>query len=246
MLLIPDTITAYGERTAPQFAHAFAAGCGGIVFDDYNGGPWAGFGSPQTWEGLQDARRARQAFYYGDHAYFARGIYYRITKNAYQHSGVGDSDGRRLDVLGIAPKKWKKNGSSIIVCPQSDAYHARMGQPNWLEETLAKLAANSDRPIKVRRKRGAHRTLAQDLENAWCVVVHTSNAAVEAVLAGVPAICTGDCAGSRMSLTDPGSVEYPIYPSGRLRWAGVLADNQWTLAEIASGMAWKQLEGIKC
>ncbi|KKK87688.1 hypothetical protein LCGC14_2750750, partial [marine sediment metagenome] len=36
--------------------------------------------------------------------------------------------------------------------------------------------------------------LADDLAEAWCLVTYVSNAAVDAICAGVPAIVTGACA----------------------------------------------------
>lgn len=234
--------TALGEKTAPLFADAFAAGCGGLVTDHYSGGPWIGFGSPSTWHDLIEARRRGYDFYFGDHAYFGRHQYYRVTKNAWQHRGIGVPDLKRLAPFYKSVMRWKKNGSKIIVCAQSDAYNARMGWEgdSWLESVVSRLEAHSDREIIVRTKRTA-KPLAADLKDAWCVVTHASNAAVEAILAGVPAICTGDCAASIMSLRDPCNVEYPLYPGGRLEWAGVLAANQWTLEEIRKGMCWEAI-----
>ncbi|MEQ8504625.1 MAG: hypothetical protein RIB80_04815 [Rhodospirillales bacterium] len=74
------------------------------------------------------------------------------------------------------------------------------------------------------------------------MVTWTSNAAVDALLAGVPVFCTGDCAASVMGRSDPINIEYPYYPDNRYEWAATLAANQWTLDEIASGMMWAALE----
>lgn len=236
-----NVLTAKNENTAPVFARAFAAGCGGKVVSTYRGGPWAGFGSPQTWEGLIAARRAREDFYYGDHGYFGRGRFYRITKNAFQHRGIGldDGDFSRLGQFFGKARAWHQ-GARIIVCPQSEGHHQRFMVASWLEDTLAKLRAASDREIVVRTK-ASKKPLEADLDDAWCVVTHSSASAIHGLMAGVPAICTADCAASVMSGTDPLNVEYPYFPDFRDEWAAVLAANQWTLEEIENGDAWKVL-----
>ena len=235
-----NVYNAPNELTAPLFAKAFKSGARqATICESYRPGPWAGFGSPTTWETLQEARRAGFDFYYGDHAYFGRGRSFRITKNAYQHNGLGAPDFNRLSQWHDREVPWRK-GKNIIVCVQSEAFHDRMGCKNWLFDTLARLRANTDRPIVVRSKKIESR-LEEDLEDGWCVVTHASNAAVVGLMNGVPAICTGDCAAGLMSLRDPANVEYPYYPENRLHWAAVLAANQWTLQEIAEGKAWRSL-----
>ena len=70
-----------------------------------------------------------------------------------------------------------------------------------------------------------------------------SNAAVEALLSGVPVFCTGPCAAYRMGKPDVTEIETPALPDDRERWARVLAANQWTLDEMADGTCWRELQG---
>ncbi len=239
--MIPNIYAVPNELTSPKFGEMFASGCKGKILEEYKTGPWAGFGSPVLWDGMMRTIKDGFDFYYGDHAYFGRGKFYRITKNRLQHDGSGTSDLRRVKHFYEAATPWKKTGKNIIVCPQSESHHTRLGEKNWLERVLHTLKASTDRPIIVRKKRQS-RPLVADLDDAWCIVTHTSNAAVESIMAGVPAICTGDCAASRLSLSDPFCVEKPYYPDDdRLMWAGVLADNQWTFDEIKIGKAWRKI-----
>jgi hypothetical protein len=39
-------------------------------------------------------------------------------------------------------------------------------------------------------------------------------------------------------------MENPVKPDNREQMAWALADNQWTLAEIESGMAWEHINGV--
>lgn len=228
------------ESTNPRFAKAFAAGCSAPVVEDakYRGGAWAGFGSPVSWPSLNAARKAGATWYYGDHAYFDRFNHYRITRNAFQHTGVGE---RQRDP-GVTIEPWRKDGSHVLICPPSENIAILMGFNTdiWCADVSMRLAANTDRPVRI-RPRNATAPLVYDLADAWAMVTWTSNAAVEALVAGVPVFCTGDCAAAVMGRSDPVNIEYPIYPDNRYEWAATLAANQWTLDEMASGMAWSAL-----
>lgn len=237
---------AEGELTSPEFCKAFAAGCCGTIQKEYTPGAWAGFGSPQIWDTLTRAIKEGHDFYYGDHAYFGRGRFYRVTKNAFQHSGISTArvNLRRLRPFYEKAAPWRKDGMHIVVCPQSDNHHERFGEPEWRARITKALGQYTDRPLVFRKKKD-RKPFKQDLINAWCVVTHTSNAAVESIMQGIPAICTGDCAASILSLSDPVNIEHPWMPDvDRMAWAGTLANNQWTLAEIRNGKCWEKINAV--
>lgn len=82
------------------------------------------------------------------------------------------------------------------------------------------------------------------LKNAWCLVTFASNAACDAVFAGVPAIVLGPHMSSLIAgNTKLEDILNPVLPrfSDRQRWAHKLAWEQWTLKEMASGEAWEHL-----
>ena len=246
--MLPTVYAVPEEKTSPRFAAAFAQGCGGEVVTTgvLRPGPWAGFGSSRTWQGLMQARRQGRDWWYGDHAYFGRGVWFRVTHNAFQHSGRGHGDKRRLERLGVEMAPWRRSGRHVLVCPPDAAFAALLGldEQAWRSRVLTTLYANTDRPVVVRtRDQHKVRPLAADLVNCWALVTHVSNAAVEAVAAGVPVICTGDCAASIMGLCDPMQIEYPVMPP-RHRWAAVLAANQWTIDEIANGDCWRAIGDV--
>ncbi len=83
--------------------------------------------------------------------------------------------------------------------------------------------------------------IAQDLQNASWLVTYNSNSAVDAVLAGVPAVTC-----------DPGSMAWPVTghdPTSpppmpdRTQWAYDLAYTQWSPDEVRNGDAWDHLRG---
>ena len=83
-------------------------------------------------------------------------------------------------------------------------------------------------------------TLSETLAQAKFVVTFNSNSAVDAILAGVPAV-----------VFDRGSMAYAVAGHNlyarppmlwRQRWAERLAYTQWTKAEIENGDAWEHLK----
>lgn len=235
--------------TAPKWSTAFAKGCGGRVtsppFD--RGVPFAFWGQPRLWRQFVSARATCPAWYYGDHAFFGRGRFYRCAKGQLQFRGEsGNDDPARFRAFGIPVRDWRSIGSHVLLCPNSEAFFALQGMAagQWISETTAQIRQHTDRPIKIRWKsEAAERPLEQDLTDCWAVVTFVSNAAVVAVLAGVPAFCTTDCAGATMGSRALAAIEQPAMPEGRERWAARLANHQWTLDEMRRGALWNAIGG---
>lgn len=238
--------------TSPKWAMNFARGCGGEATPNATllPGPVAMFGSPQRWTLLQEAIAEGREWFYGDHAYFRRSRYYRITRNRYQHDGV-PTLGRplsphRLRECGVDMQPhWQKDGDHVIVCPNSPTYMKLFGidAQAWAADVIAQLTRLTDRPIRLRWKAQAtRRPLYVDLDGAYCVIVFSSNAAVEGLAAGVPCITLADFAASRrMGRHRLDDIENLYYPDDREVFLMTLAQNQWTMEEMARGDAWKVL-----
>jgi hypothetical protein len=221
---------------------------------------------------IKQAQREGRTYFYGDNGYFFPGkterSYFRITKNALQHTGTGkwpkpkQAALRRWQDLRIQIKPWRQSGAHVLVCPPLRLWGAIWGfdSDRWLADTLATLRLHTDRELRVRAKlswqdnkspntpnyegrdkSSLNTTLAEDLVDAWAVVTHSSNVAVESVLAGVPVFNTNQCAGSIMGLSDLSKIESPIMPDSREHWAVMLANNQFQLSEMRSGLAWRML-----
>jgi len=189
---------------------------------------------------------SQRDFMYIDNSYTdpQRGTYFRVTHNAMQHSGRGVSDGGRFRALGIEIRPWRRFGTHVVLCPQSQSFMRLAGYyGDWTADTVVALNKVSDRPIRIRLwsadKLKLAQTLHDDLRGAYCLVTHSSAAAITAILAGIPAICTGACAAAPMAGTLGDIDDLPM--PDRLTWAGVLSDNQWTLDEFRDGTAWRML-----
>lgn len=83
--------------------------------------------------------------------------------------------------------------------------------------------------------------LASALAGAGVVVTFSSNAAVDAVLAGVPTVACDP--GSMARTVASHSVAETLITPDRSRWAHELAWKQYSLEEIASGDCWATVSG---
>lgn len=200
------------------------------------------YGVRPAWLHLWEQAKAEvREWWYADNSYFDAGRerYFRVTKNAMQHDGCGESDGTRLAELGVTAKPWRPGGYHIVVCVQSDEFLRVVvgiegGAAGWLCGVRNALAKVTKRPLVIREKRDS-RPLADDLAGAHALVTYCSAAANEALIAGIP-VHVG--AGAALGLSTPlAEIDNPRRPDGRERWAAVLADNQWTLDELRRGAA---------
>lgn len=247
----PVAYYAPNEFSSPKFAFAFAKGCKGPITDECElfDGPVAAFGSPSMWPLFRQAREAGREWYWGDHGYFGnyrnlRKKYFRITRNNYQHDGRGHAKPDRFALLSRPVRAWRKSGKHVLICPNSAVYFQLHGMnvDQWLIDVREQLAQVTDRPIRMRWK-VTGTPIEDDLHDCWAVVVFSSSAAIDALIAGVPVVTLAPFAATaRMGLTDLSKIEHPVYPSDREPFFWNLAYQQWTLQEIFSGMAWRTLQ----
>lgn len=242
----PVSYSVPTESTNPKFAASFAKGCGGLVTqrDALEPGAFAFFGSLARWRIFEQARAEGRTWFYGDHAYFGRRHYYRITRNAMQHTGLGEpADLSLLKPLGVRASGWRRDGKRVLLCPNSAPFMAANGvdADQWVADVTAELRRHTDRPIEVRWKNSGG-TLEAALEGTWAVVVYTSMSGAIASLAGVPCFATAPCTSASFGSMDLSRIERPVRPDNRAEMAAVLAANQWTDHEIRRGQAWAKLK----
>lgn len=233
------SVTCYAQPDKPKSQRvlkAFAAGCGGRMASttarELAPGAAAFYGVRAGWLHLwEQAKREGRDYYYLDNSYFdaARERQFRVTKNAIQHTGIGQSDGKRFEALGIEVKPMRSEGAVVIVAAQSPEFMTVVaGDPGWLQRVLPNLQERYGDPRVILRTKRETRPLAEDLKRAGLLVTWSSAAAVEALLAGVRVVCSPECCAAHAG-------------GDRRSWASVLADNQWSLEEMARGDAWRTL-----
>lgn len=243
-------VTCYpqpGKRKALDVCEAFAAGvraCGGRaavtreIPDRLAPGDAVFYGVRPAWKHLWDQAVAEgRTRWYIDNGYFQRppadradSGYFRVCRNAVQAAQC-PPDKERLHALALAaPAEWRF-GDRVVVALQSDEFMATWA-PDCDVEAFARAAFPSFGELVVRRK-GCFRPLADDLDRASLLVTWSSNAAVEAVMAGVLVRVLGESV-AKPYCSSLGPVERPH----RLHWAAALAASQWTADELAAGKAW--------
>lgn len=243
-----------GKEKAHVLLQAFLpAGIGRVasrIPDRLDAGGAAFYGvTPATKHLWQQARAEGRDWYYIDNAYFdpCRELYFRVTRNALQRDGAAPSDGARLTALGLTFKPWRAAGKHILVCPQSDEFMKTVARHpgEWLDETVRELRTLTGREVRVRawnrNKKAWYASLPDDLKGCHAVVTYSSASAISAMMAGVPAICTGaDCVAGPATVRDLSRIESPVMSEGdRLKIMRAAADGQWTVKEMRAGVAWR-------
>lgn len=202
-----------------------------------------------NWRNWQIVQRSGEPWFYIDNSFFdvVRGQQFRVAKNRVQTLvGEQTSDGKRFDALGLTIAEWdawESNNRNWLVVEQSESFMRYVAnEPDWLEERAKSLPFGRMSEMRVRRwerdKLKQQTTLAADLEWADSVLAHSSAAAVEAVLVGVPIIVSKMSALAGMVC---GRAE-SAHRDERRRYLSVLADNQFSLEAFRSGEAWAHLQ----
>lgn len=142
---------------------------------------------------------------------------------------------------------WRTDGDYALIMEQIPADAACLGVNLGEFYQNARHAFQDLLPVRLRKhpnvnpRHGqpaidaARRSLAADLAGARYVITWNSNSAVDAVLAGVPAIAMDQ--GSMAWAVTGHELKPPPAPD-RAAWATALAWCQWTREEMAAGDCW--------
>lgn len=149
---------------------------------------------------------------------------------------------------------WKEGGDYVLVMGQVPGDASLQGRclDGWYSETLKQAADAYGLPAMIRPHPRAierqlwrgHRkqldgSLADALSGAAVVITWNSNSAVDAVLAGVPAVTI-----------DPGAMAWPVTGRrigdlarpDRAEWANRVSWCQWSPDELESGVWWDRMK----
>lgn len=246
-----------------QYINMFAHGCGAepTSTDDFD---YDRSSEPIVLRGIlkykimqrcwQDNRR----FYYMDSGYLGNKpsplnphgwkFWHRIVANNLQHGNIVPRPDDRLRKLNFAMPR-RRHGSRIIVAAPDDKPCKFYGidRQQWIDHTLAQLAECTDRPITVRQRhpersmRVHNDPLDQVLsDDVHALVTFNSVAAIEAIMAGVPAFVMAPSHAARPVANDKlADIEKPYWPDNDLiyQWACHLAYGQFHVDELRNGTA---------
>lgn len=143
-------------------------------------------------------------------------------------------------------KPWRTTRAGYVLVALPGLTFGKMiglDMPAWVAGIEAEVARHTTKEIRVRPKVGAERSLAADLAGASVVVTHSSNVAIDAIIAGVPAIVAPSNPAAPVCSTSLEDIDCPPMPD-RLRWWASLMSQQYTAREMRNGVAWHLMERI--
>ena len=183
--------------------------------------------------------------------------YFRIVKGGlHTRKGKTGSVERltKLEQQGIDVKfkGWTDNTDHILLCPSSPTvthFVNDISQEEWIESVTSELRQHTDRPIKFRNKprpgnQWWETDITDDLEGAYALVTNMSLSAIDAIRFGIPAFTHIENIASPVSNTDISNINNPMKPNKQIinEWLNCVVENQFTLNEIGSGLAYEILK----
>lgn len=175
---------------------------------------------------------------------------------------------RGTSMINLQP--WRTSGNHIVVCTQHELSEQWKNMPpvaTWVIDTCKEIRKHTLRPIIIRHHprytailnvnelpkdctihkpnkiNGTYDDFDFDsvLSNAWAVVNHSSNPAIDAAIKGIPVFCSKENLAYVVGTDDYSLIETPLRMS-RTDWANWLAHTEWTLEEIKMGIPWRRLK----
>lgn len=169
--------------------------------------------------------------------------YYSITFRGMAPTPLKHPDPRRLPIS-FEPWRTRKRGHVLITFPgEHCGKMMRLGVQEWKDTIESKVRAVTDRKIIVRKK-GIDRPLSADMESAYCIVTAYSKTSIDAVRLGIPCVVDPANAAAAVCVTDLAQINRLRRPP-RADWWSSLMCQQFTLAEMAHGVAFKWMKTIK-
>lgn len=210
-------------------------------------------------------------FLFLDKSYMGRSQYVRISIDSWQPLAYfrrirPDDRFSRLRVK-LHPRRKSEPSDMILFAGSSQKYcnfHDLGDATDYAESIIAKIRQHTKREIIYRPKpswaanhpeecqpiRGTHFShphveISKEIARCHLVVTHGSNAAFDALAAGVPVMVLGDGICKPMGIgSEFNLIDKPSFPSDndRRQFFCDVAYCQWTNEELANGLAWADIK----
>lgn len=153
--------------------------------------------------------------------------------------------------VGLVGQLKKITNKHIVYRPKPSTTQPQLGVVDTEDPDEMRVALEHYRAVLFRNKSipgssfsNGSSKIGDALRGCWVVITHGSAAAMDAILAGVPALCLGNSIARPVSETNIEKVDTPKTPTevDRAVWCNQLAWCQWTTAELRSGEAWSHLK----
>lgn len=204
-------------------------------------------------------------FYYMDSGYVGNNVgnknkqgikqYHRIVLNDLQHRVIRPRPSDRWDLLEITPDARRYGHKIIVAAPdEKPCKYYGIDQQQWIHDTVAEIKKHTARPVVVRERaalridRVMNQPLSQLLtQDVHALVTFNSVAAVESILAGVPAfVMAPSHVAEPVANKDLSKIETPFYPDRDLldAWCHSMAYGQYHVRELKNGTAFRMMQEL--
>lgn len=167
-------------------------------------------------------------------------------------------DDSRVKALGVSIAPWRKRGKHILLAgmgAKASVIAEHLEFESFERDALAMITQYSNRQVVYRPKPSCKNSrplpgtvyspkeqdLARVLRDCHAVVTHHSNVAVDALVAGVPVFCWHGVA-APLGSQDLTKIKTPQYPDNRAQWLNDVSYTQFSVPEMAQGVAWRHLK----
>ena len=178
-------------------------------------------------------------------------------------------DDKRWPLFKHTLRPWQQRGQTIIILGQHNASEQWAGMPEmktWLESQIQQIRKLTDRPIQIRPhprnnigfdvKKYQNVTIKNPvidvstiddtdfkdtLKDAWAVVNHSSNPAIEAVINGIPVFVSEASLCYEVGNHSFATINNPVMPD-RTSWVNKLSYTEWFPDEIEKGLPWTRIK----
>lgn len=170
--------------------------------------------------------------------------WHRVVRNNLHHSTLLDVPADRLKNFEIFPQPWRQSGEKILIIEPGQFCAKTFGIDisDWKKKTILELQKYTDKKIVIREKlsKKTRKNLFKELcdEDYYCVVNINSNAAVEAIWAGVPVITLQKHISNPVTKNKISDIN-DLYRGSIGDWLCCLSYSQFTYDEIVDGTAYK-------
>ena len=184
--------------------------------------------------------------------------YFRICKGSFHTNKGKVNTPARLEKLrqqlgtDAEFKGWRDTGKHILLCPSSPTVTYQMNgitQDEWVETAKQEISKYTDREIRFRNKPRPgnpwwETDIKDDLKDCHALVTNYSLAAFDALFNYVPVFAEANSVMGPVTSRDIKKIDKPLKPGRKTMedWLKFVAENQFTLKEMANGTAYETLK----
>jgi len=173
--------------------------------------------------------------------------WHRLVRNHLHYGEYFDAPVDRLGIFKQFPMKWRQDGEYILIIEPgpfaAGIFHVDL--KTWKYKIQEELRKYTDKPIRFREKvpKDERTSLFDDLcnDDYYCIVNINSNAATEAIWAGIPAITLDRHITNPVTKNNISDINN-LYKGDLAKWLCMLSYSQFTKQELMNGTAKKIID----